>query len=122
MLNWFDYGHYAIWYFSPDLKVSIDGRRETLYSQPIIAQHLAFYFAPESRHAAIRTLAPDYIWLPSRLAVTTQLLNDGWKPVFRGPQSTLLASPANVLNTVQAVNGLNLATAVTPAARCFPGP
>ena len=32
------WGQYAIWHFSPGLKVSFDGRRETVYSQARIAE------------------------------------------------------------------------------------
>ena len=30
LLTWFDWGQYAIWHFAPNLKVSLDGRRETV--------------------------------------------------------------------------------------------
>jgi hypothetical protein len=35
----FDWGEYALWHFGPRLKVSIDGRRETLYSDAVIQLH-----------------------------------------------------------------------------------
>ncbi len=119
MMNWFDYGHYAIWHFSPELKVSIDGRRETLYSKALIDQHLAFYFSPASRRATLDALTPDYIWMPTRLEVTTQLIADGWKPLFRGPLSTLLANPSNPGNLANPANLVNPANPVSPL---FPRP
>src|SRR5205823_2234256 len=36
VLVWFDWGEYVIWHFSPRLRVSIDGRRETVYSDRLI--------------------------------------------------------------------------------------
>jgi hypothetical protein len=122
MLNWFDYGHYAIWHFSPALKVSIDGRRETLYSKEVLDEHLAFYFEPDSRRKTIDALKPDYIWMPTRLDVVNDLIRDGWMPLFQGPQSTLLSNPANPLNPVNPANLLNPVNLANPGSRCFPGP
>ena len=57
MLTWFDWGEYAIWYFSPGVTVSIDGRRETVYSEEAINRHLTFYTSPDDRQAVLDTLA-----------------------------------------------------------------
>ena len=38
----FDWGEYVLWHLSPQIKVSIDGRRETVYSDPIYAENLRF--------------------------------------------------------------------------------
>ena len=43
LLNWFDWGEYVIWRFGPDLKVSVDGRRETVYSDRLVTSHYRFY-------------------------------------------------------------------------------
>lgn len=114
MLTWFDWGEYALWYFAPDIRVSMDGRRETVYSDATVQAHLRFYTQPEARAELLARLHPDLIWLPSDLAVTTRLQEDGWRPVFSGARSTLLASTAQA------------AAAVVPTAesarRCFPGP
>jgi hypothetical protein len=114
MLTWFDWGEYAIWYWGPGVAVSMDGRRETLYSDAAIQRHLAFYFDPRERQAVLDALHPDYIWLPPRLDVVDRLRADGWRPVFEGPQSMLLARNGD--STPAASQG--------PAteARCFPGP
>ena len=42
MLTWFDWGQYAIWHFSPAIQVSMDGRRETVYSDELVWKHLRF--------------------------------------------------------------------------------
>lgn len=129
MLTWFDYGHYAIWYFTPGIRVSMDPRREAMYSDEMIRLHLRFYFSPDDRRAAIAALRPDYIWLPSDLPVVPRLVTDGWQPLFAGPRSTLLGrggtreAPLGAsgvgggLRTAQ--NGMDRAN-LTP--RCFPGP
>lgn len=38
----FDWGEYALWYLGPEVKVSVDGRRETVYSEEIYQQNLRF--------------------------------------------------------------------------------
>jgi hypothetical protein len=40
----FDWGEYAIWHLSPRFKVSLDGRRETTYSDEIRQENLKFAF------------------------------------------------------------------------------
>jgi hypothetical protein len=38
----FGWGEYAIWYLPPRIKVSEDGRRETVYSDAVLAENLQF--------------------------------------------------------------------------------
>jgi hypothetical protein len=38
----FDWGEYALWHLGPEMKVSVDGRRETLYSRPVYEENLRF--------------------------------------------------------------------------------
>ena len=113
MLTYFDYGEYAIWYLSPDIRVSIDGRRETVYSDSAIQRQLRFYYEPSDRREIVKTLQPDYIWMPSSLEVTKDLAADGWKPVFSGPRTVILAR-GNVQERPYSSNRV--------ASRCFPGP
>jgi hypothetical protein len=114
MLTWFDWGEYAIWQFGPDVQVSMDGRRETVYTDATIQAHRRFYAADETALPYLRALNPDYIWLPVRLAVTSRLADAGWIPIFKGSISTVWArdgaGPFRQLGTLSA------------AMRCFPGP
>jgi hypothetical protein len=120
MLTWFDWGEYAIWHFAPDVVVSMDGRRETVYSEAAIQRQLKFFVAPEDRRTVLAALKPDYIWVPSNLAVTARLLEDGWQPLFRGSQSTLLAR-ADLVKAAAAASDSTSDSGVR-APRCFPGP
>jgi hypothetical protein len=109
---WFDWGEYAIWHFAPDLLVSIDGRRETVYSDAVLQKHLAFYYGVSSRREFLDEVRPDHIWLQKNLPVVSSLIADGWVPVFSGPRSVWLSRAG---------------TPATPApgdidTRCFPGP
>jgi hypothetical protein len=115
MLTWFSWGEYAIWHWGREgILVSMDGRRETVYSNAAVADHLKFYFQPDARHAIIDRLQPDYIWLPAHLKVIEGLQKDGWHSIYSGDRSVLLAktpTPSQVLKDVPE----------TPT-RCFPGP
>jgi hypothetical protein len=112
MLSFFDWGEYAIWYL-PHLSVSLDGRRETVYSDAVVREQVAMYFDPSTRQAVLRQLQPDYAWLPANLPLTAALEQDGWTTIFAGPRSVLLsAHPHAPLSVPQ----------LAAARRCFPGP
>lgn len=60
----FNWGQYALWHFAPQLKVSFDGRRETVYSpQRIIEQH-ALASGDLSIVPFIQQERPEYVWVP----------------------------------------------------------
>jgi amino acid transporter len=114
MLTWFDWGEYAIWHFGPALQVSMDGRRETVYTDDTIQAHWRFY-AGETTGAYVSALQPDYIWLPTRLPVTDQLAAEGWVAVFQGAESVVFARQgAGPFQAPRAASALN-------GTRCFPG-
>jgi len=114
MVTWFDWGQYAIWHFGPGLRVSMDGRRETIYSEQTIHAHRRFYAADDTALPYLRTLDPDYIWVPRRVPIANRLADAGWTAVFSGPISMVFARPG-------AGPFQPIATAST-AMRCFPGP
>jgi len=109
---WFDWGEYAIWYLAPALSVSIDGRRETVYSEDVTARHLYFYYVPSTRARFLNDVRPDYIWLRSDLPVVPSLESDGWVPLYSGPRSVLLGRTGEPAVPSRA----------EPVSRCFPGP
>ena len=112
LLTWFGWGEYAIWHFSPDLKVSFDGRRETVYSDPFAAAHIALYWTPEQQRGFLEKLNADYAWLPRTLPLALMLQREGWTIVFAGPQSVVLSRRPLTASSGQPVD----------AVRCFPGP
>jgi len=89
MLTFFDYGLYAIWQKRPDLLISYDGRRETVYSPRIQRRHARFYSGEDPTYP--EKLAVDYVWLPRAAAAVAQLQAEGWFTVFQGPRSAILA-------------------------------
>lgn len=118
VVTFFRWGEYGIWHLPPSLKVSMDGRRETVYSDATIDGHLRLYEGGHEGVEYLSALSTDYVWLPRSLPVSTTLQANGWIPIFQGPQSTLLAR-----NDLAAhVHAEERAHAEEPAARCFPGP
>jgi hypothetical protein len=115
---WFDWGEYAIWHFTPALSVSIDGRRETVFSDEVMEQHLAFYYQPSTRHAFIAETRPDHVWLPSTLPVVPALLADGWIARYSGSRSVWLTRPG--LDAGAEASAPRPPSDAVP--RCFPGP
>jgi hypothetical protein len=113
MLTWFDWGEYALWHFGPDLQVSMDGRRETVYSSGMIEAHFAFYRGEAEGRGLPRRLGADYLWLPRALPAAHAVAADGWHPVFEGSRSIIFA-----LSSEKIHRGGN----EPPSRRCFPGP
>jgi hypothetical protein len=110
MLTWFDYGEYAIWHFWPNILVSYDGRRETVYSESVQRAHLRFYSGGDVSYP--QRLDADYVWLPESLPVVRALRSDGWQPIFQGSRSVILArEPGNYVQPQ-----------FLSRKRCFPGP
>jgi hypothetical protein len=90
VLIWFDWGQYAIWQFGPALKVSMDGRRETVYSPELVDAHMRFYVGEPGASRYADELHPDYVWIPAALPVVRELQRNGWRAVCEGPTSVLL--------------------------------
>jgi hypothetical protein len=114
MLTWFNWGEYALWHFSPNILVSMDGRRETVYSEELLQAHLAFY-NNRDRLQLVNRLQPDFIWLPTSLPVVPELQGAGWHAMFNGESSVVLARTA-----ADAAPAPALTDAETSG--CFPGP
>lgn len=112
MLTYFDWGEYAIWYL-PNMSVSLDGRRETVYSDATVHDQVAMYFDPSHRKDVLQKLRPDYAWLPANLPLTSALKADGWTPIFSGPRSVVLSARSEPPLSIPRIAG---------GRRCFPGP
>jgi hypothetical protein len=113
LFTWFDYGEYAIWHFSPLLRVSIDGRRETVYSRQVRDRHWAIYRNDPAAIVALAEIRPDFVWLPRTLPVVSRLVSTGWHPLYVGPRSVLLGlEPRQPTDDDRPV----------PLRRDFPGP
>ena len=74
MITWFDWGEYAIWFGRPELRVSLDGRRETVYSEAVVDEQLAFARGDASAAGVAERYGADWIWLPTEAAVLPSLV------------------------------------------------
>jgi hypothetical protein len=63
IVTWFDWGEYALWHLGPRLKVSMDGRRETIYSPHMLAIHHSIYDGSEAGSTWLTEQRPEYVWL-----------------------------------------------------------
>ncbi len=113
LLVWFDWGEYAIWHLGPGTRVSIDGRRETVYSARVQEAHLRFFFDAPGGASLPREIQADYVWIPHSLPSARRLRADGWMPLYEGSKSVIFARPG-------LASGAVTAGAQPPARRCFP--
>jgi hypothetical protein len=68
----FNWGEYAIWHWAPRLRVSMDGRRETIYSEATIdLQTAVSHGMPEGLDYLAR-VRPEYVWLPATTGATVR--------------------------------------------------
>jgi hypothetical protein len=113
MIVWFDWGEYAIWHLAPTIKVSLDGRRETVYSEAVLAEHRRFFNSEPGADRFLEGTRPDLIWMPKDTPIARQLGAYGWTRVFEGPVSSIFAKV-----------GTSSQSYADPikTARCFPGP
>jgi hypothetical protein len=112
LLAWFDWGQYAIWHFAPQLRVSLDGRRETVYSDEYLSRHAALYFNPDEQREFLRDLDPDHAWLSIQLPLVAALESNGWKRLYTGPTSVVLSRRVAEMTPPAPIQ----------TAACFPGP
>jgi hypothetical protein len=113
MVTWFDWGHYAIWHFSPSIRVSIDGRRETIYSDAVLKSNDEMDRATPEGLAYLQRLDPDYVWLPSALtSVSEWLAGHGYRIDVHTPRSFVAVRADHPV----------VPMSPAPLASCFPGP
>jgi hypothetical protein len=92
VLTWFDWGEYAVWHLSPsDIRVSMDGRRETVYSQRVLSDHQRFYRGDPQMVDYPDRIGADHVWLPSHFTIVDPLLARGWTKVLDTGKSVVLA-------------------------------
>lgn len=108
VLTWFDWGEYALWQLSPaGIRVSMDGRRETVYSAAVIRDHERFYQGRADMVDYPDRIGADQVWLPARLPIVELLKRRGWVALLDTGQSVVLAREAApaAQRTVAAVSG-----------------
>jgi hypothetical protein len=113
IVTYFDWGEYALWHLAPRLRVSIDGRRETVYSDAALAKHAALEAATPAGIEYLRRLDPSYVWLPARFtALHDWLAAHGYRIDLQTGMS-FVAVRADLPVLHQFAGRIN---------ECFPGP
>jgi hypothetical protein len=107
----FNWGEYAIWHFGPRLRVSIDGRRETVYSDRVVEiQSAAAHGLPDGLDYLQHT-RPEYVWLSSTAGAQAAawLKANGYRMDVDTGQSFIATR-----------SDLAPLTIAAPLSRCFP--
>jgi hypothetical protein len=119
LLTWFSWGEYAIWHLSArGILVSMDGRRETIYSDRVLADHWAFYKNQGNNATAYPdAIKADQIWLPKDLPIVPVLRDRGWHVAFESDVSIVFSRSAE---PSRVTSGSDPTSERTPA--FFPGP
>jgi hypothetical protein len=86
----FDWGEYVIWHLGPAIKVSIDGRRETIYSDAAYQQARDFERGAGDWNALLSTPRTDLVLVANGSPPANLLgLTPGWVPLYRDRFSIL---------------------------------
>ncbi|HYN07997.1 MAG TPA: hypothetical protein VES67_11450 [Vicinamibacterales bacterium] len=76
IVTFFNWGEFVIWHFGPRLRVSMDGRRETVYSDTRLLEHDAIVRGTPLAFTTLAAWNAEYVWLPARSAATRAWLVD----------------------------------------------
>ena len=106
----FDWGQYAIWHLGPRIRVSIDGRRETIYSHEHLAVHDEVTAGTASGLKTLERWGPEYVWLPASARQTRGWLETHGYVIAVDSPASFLASKTPLTAGTQAPAG----------PRCFP--
>ena len=88
----FNWGEYAIWHLGPGIKVSVDGRRETAYSEEIYQANLAFQYGVNEWDAILEE-HDTHLVLVNISSATFNLMKTkpGWELIYHDDTSALFS-------------------------------
>lgn len=94
----FDWGEYALWHLSPRIKVSLDGRRETVYSDDIYRENWEFHLGTGDWDALLREHETQLALVSKKYPVFNLMrLVPGWSLVYEDPLSGLFVQRGSLL-------------------------
>jgi hypothetical protein len=80
----FNYGSYALWELRGQMRVSMDGRYDLVYSRRTYQKVDDFFFGKGDWEKLLKMPAPDAILVPRSDAVYPKLESEpGWKEAYR---------------------------------------
>ncbi len=92
MFNPFEWGEYILFHLSPDIKVYMDGRYDTVYPWSVIEENYRVLNAesPDGLHVPLEN-ETQFVMLSHEKALTKALRHDGqWKVIHEGRTCVLL--------------------------------
>jgi len=100
LVIYFDWGEYALWHLGPEVQVSMDGRRETVYSERVYRQSLDLTFGVGEWDALLEQGSPDLVLVSAEHAADNLMrLAPGWRLVYEDPLCSLFAREGSALAT-----------------------
>jgi hypothetical protein len=87
----FNWGEYVLWHLGPGVKVSIDGRRETVYSDAFYAENQRFAWGDGKWDALIERPGVDVALVPTQHWPVSNLLRlkPGWTSLYEDDRSAI---------------------------------
>lgn len=88
----FNWGEYVRWHFGPEARVSIDGRRETIYSEEVYQLNLDFMEGRGNWEELLELRPADWVLAPSASPVIPLMRGTGdWEVVYEDPVATIFS-------------------------------
>lgn len=117
---WFDWGEYALWHLGPQVKVSVDGRRETIYSDSAYAANQAFFHGVGAWDSLLTERETTMVLASKAMPMFNLMkLVRGWTLVYEDSLSGLFAREASPL-VEQLRRSTSPPTPVGGQGLCFP--
>jgi len=92
MITEFNWGEYVIWHLGPDVKVSVDGRRETVYPDDVYRENLAFMFGAVGWNRLLARGSPQLALVDrARPAFGLMMQQPGWRLLYEDSLCGLFA-------------------------------
>jgi hypothetical protein len=86
----FNWGEYTLWHLGPSTKVSVDGRRETVYTEDVYRQNLAFTYGTDEWDAVLSKYPTQQALVHTGGPAHNLLsLRPGWLVVYEDDVSSL---------------------------------
>lgn len=100
----FNWGEYVLWHLGPGIKVSIDGRRETVYSNAVYEENQRFAFGYGKWDALIERPGVDIALVPTQHWPVANLLRlkPGWTALYEDDRSAIFARQGSAAATALA--------------------
>jgi len=94
----FDWGEYVLWHLGPQIKVSIDGRRETVYSRKPYAENLLFTTGLGDWDGILKKSETHLALVSKEFPVFNLMkLKPGWTLVYEDPMSGIFVRQGSAL-------------------------